>query len=83
MDNFLTGRETAAPQAQPSSSVPQSTSQGLSALASASSDPNIRLLTPKDDLTAPKVEIISSKGQIRKVRVTCTCGNCTELECEY
>ena len=31
----------------------------------------------------PKVQLLMEDGKVSRILITCTCGKCTELECNY
>ena len=44
-------------------------------------DKPILIEEPKQD--EPKVEVISQDGVVKKILITCTCGQKIELQCNY
>ena len=42
----------------------------------------VQRITP-DDNKSPKVELISEDGVVTRILISCTCGKCLQLECEY
>ena len=37
----------------------------------------------KDGKGEPKVQLVREDGVIRAIDVTCTCGSCVRIKCEY
>ena len=72
MKSFLSSRERMAADKMPSGSVKLSNEDGKGVSQVVSSDPN-----------GAKVELISEKGVVQKIIVTCKCGERVELKCEY
>lgn len=82
MENFLSKRERI------DKTVKNSANEGKNLHSSSfGSVDNVSLeqvdIDSGDNAESPKVELISNGKIVQRIRVTCTCGKCLELRCEY
>lgn len=85
MDHFLTGRENLEGK-EGSTPVAGASAGGISTLqpiGQTGSSEDVTVAEDQGNGEMPKVEVVSEKGMVRRIRVTCTCGKCMELDCEY
>jgi hypothetical protein len=84
MQNFLTGRsqhaaeKTARPAAASALGFHPLVAPALASAAAERAEP-----APTADEMEPRVELVQTEGQIRRIVVTCACCRRIELECEY
>ena len=86
MENFLKGREKIGKvriRGEKTASALSSLKEEPDASQENQNASNVTKAIPQHDPSSPLVELISQDGRITRIKITCTCGQVTELECEY
>lgn len=83
MDNFLSGREHLGDSPKPKDEAALVSPEVLEKLKSGEiTAPNTEV-KEEQGKCGSKVEYLSENGQVTKIIVTCSCGQVTEIDCEY
>lgn len=85
MKNFLSDREqvTRSPSGDSSKAVKSSGARHKEGSLPQEASVNLVNIDNLQPGEAPKIELISDGGVVQQIRVTCTCGKCLELNCQY
>ena len=78
MDNFLAGRA-----AMEGKGATGDIGGGIQSLGKSVGPQSVTVVKGEVEGEQPRVELLMEKGVVRRIRISCPCGKCTELECEY
>lgn len=82
MDNFLSGRENLGDQPKKSKDSSSEAVHGIQPLESDELSDSC-LVEESEGESGSRVAYVTEEGRVTKIIVTCTCGQTTEIDCDY